>query len=246
MRWLQGKNVLVTGAGRGIGAAIARSAAAGGANVLVTYRSSADAANTLVAELEQMDVRAKAVAVDVGDRGQVETLVTEAKAFGVDCLVNNAGIRQDAPLFMMKHEAWDDVVQTNLGGFYNVTRALIPVFMRARSGCIVNIASVSGVMGVPGQTNYAAAKAGMIGFTRALAKEVGKVGIRVNVVAPGYIETDMTAGLSEKQLANVLPLIPLGRLGKPEDVAQLTCYLLSEQAAYVTGQVFVVDGGMSA
>jgi 3-oxoacyl-[acyl-carrier protein] reductase len=246
MRELQGKKVLVTGGGRGIGAAIARRAAEGGADVLITYRSNADAANALVSELAAADVRSEAVAVDVRDRTQVEALVVKGKEFGVNCLVNNAGVRQDAPLFMMKHEAWDAVVETNLGGFYNVTRAFIPVFMRAKAGSIVNISSVSGVYGVPGQTNYAATKAGMIGFTRALAKEVGKVGIRANVVAPGYIQTDMTAGLSDKQLERVLPLIPLGALGKPEDVAHLACFLMSDQAAYITGQVFLVDGGMSA
>lgn len=238
---------LVTGASRGIGRAIALHLASSGCAVAVNYRSRSDAADEVVSTIEESGGRAIAVAADVGDADAVAAMTAEVvEGFGpISVLVNNAGITDDDLLLRMKPEAWDRVIQTNLGSAYLCTRAVLRGMLKARWGRIINITSVSGLSGNPGQANYAAAKAGLIGLTKSVAKEVGSRGITVNAVAPGFIETDMTEELDEDVRAAVLPAITLGRFGSPEDVAAAVGYLASEGAGYITGQVLVVDGGLA-
>ncbi|HEY9893814.1 MAG TPA: 3-oxoacyl-[acyl-carrier-protein] reductase [Candidatus Sericytochromatia bacterium] len=241
---LQGKVAIVTGASRGIGRATALALAAEGATVVVNYASSQEAADQVVAEVEALGSSAIALPADVSKADQVDGLINAVmeKWGQVDVLVNNAGITRDTLLLRMKPEDWQAVIDLNLTGVFLCTRAVSKIMLKQRSGRIVNITSVAGQMGNPGQANYSAAKAGVIGFTKTVAKELATRGITVNAVAPGFITTDMTADVKADA---ILQFIPLGRYGKPEEVAGLIRFLAADPAAaYITGQVMNVDGGM--
>jgi 3-oxoacyl-[acyl-carrier protein] reductase len=241
---LQGKVAIVTGASRGIGRATALALAAEGATVVVNYASSQEAADRVVAEVEALGSSAIALPADVSKADQVDGLINAVmeKWGQVDVLVNNAGITRDTLLLRMKPEDWQAVIDLNLTGVFLCTRAVSKIMLKQRSGRIVNITSVAGQMGNPGQANYSAAKAGVIGFTKTVAKELATRGITVNAVAPGFITTDMTADVKADA---ILQFIPLGRYGKPEEVAGLIRFLAADPAAaYITGQVMNVDGGM--
>jgi 3-oxoacyl-[acyl-carrier protein] reductase len=242
---LQGQVALVTGASRGIGRAIALELATQGATVVVNYANSSAAAENVVAEITSAGGQALALQADVSQASQVEALLNAVmdKFKRIDILVNNAGITRDALLLRMKLEDWQAVIDLNLTGVFLCTRAVSKVMLKQRSGRIINIASVAGQMGNPGQANYSAAKAGVIGFTKTVAKELSSRGITVNAVAPGFITTDMTSNLSNTE--DILKYIPLGRYGQPEEVAGMVRFLAADPAAaYITGQVFNVDGGM--
>jgi len=243
---LDGKIAVVTGGGRGIGQAVSERLAAMGAKVMVNYVSRPEPALTTVARIEAAGGKARALQFDVADGQAVEeALAAVAKEEGrIDILVNNAGITRDGLLMKMKEEAWDAVMDTNLKGAFNCIKAVSRVMMKQRAGRIVNISSVIGFSGNAGQVNYASAKAGMIGLTKSVAREFASRGITVNAVAPGYIETEMTAGLSEELTAKIMAEIPLARLGSPADVAAAVAYLVTDEAAYVTGQSIHVNGGM--
>lgn len=243
---LQGKVALVTGASRGIGRAIALELARAGADVVVNYAGSEAAAREVVQTIEGMDRKAILVQANVSQAVEVEQMVKQAiDAFGkIDILVNNAGITRDNLLMRMKEEEFDEVISTNLKGVFNCIKAVTRPMMKARGGRIINISSVVGVMGNPGQSNYVAAKAGVIGLTKSVARELAARNITVNAVAPGFIETDMTAVLGEEARNGLMAQIPLQRLGQPEDIAYAVKFLASEEASYMTGQVLHVDGGM--
>lgn len=243
---LVGKVALVTGGSRGIGRAIALKLAENGADVAINYAGNTAAAEEVKAAIEQMGRKALLIQCSVADTDGVQAMVNQVvKKLGrLDILVNNAGITRDGLLMRMKEADWDDVMNTNLKGVYNCSKAVMRTMMKQKSGRIVNMASVVGEMGNAGQANYAAAKAGVIGFTKSLAKEVASRGITVNAIAPGFIATDMTSVLSDDQKAEMARTIPLGRAGQPEDVANAVLFLASEGAAYITGQVLNVDGGM--
>lgn len=243
---LKDKIAVVTGGSRGIGRAIATTLAAAGATVVVNYQRNAAAAEETVAAITAADGAAISVQADVSVAEDVERLFkTVIDRYGtVDILVNNAGITRDTLLLRMKEDDFNVVIDTNLRGVYLCTKAALRPMTRARSGRIINITSVVGLIGNAGQSNYAAAKAGIIGFTRAVAREMASRNITVNAVAPGYIETELTAGLSDQVRSAILEAIPLGRLGTPQDVAYLVCFLASDAAAYITGQTLTVDGGM--
>ena len=243
---LDGKTALVTGASRGIGRAIALRLAAEGARVAINYAGNVKAAEEVKAAVEAAGGTAILCRADVADSAAVEAMVADvAKEFGaIDILVNNAGITRDTLLMRMKDEDFAKVLDTNLKGVFYCTKAVSKLMMKKRSGRIVNMASVVGLVGNAGQTNYAAAKAGVIGFSKSAAKELASRGITVNAVAPGFIGTDMTADLPESVKEKALSDIPLDRAGQPEDVANAVLFLASEQASYITGQVVHVDGGM--
>ncbi|HEY8355365.1 MAG TPA: 3-oxoacyl-ACP reductase FabG [Methylophilaceae bacterium] len=242
---LNGQIALVTGASRGIGAAIARELGRQGATVVGTA-TSASGAEQISQALQQHGIKGAGMALDVNDATQIEQLLkTISEHFGdVSILVNNAGITRDTLLMRMKDEDWDAVINTNLKSVYRMSQAVIRPMMKARSGRIINISSVVGHMGNAGQTNYAAAKAGMAGFTKSLAAELGSRGITVNCVAPGFIDTDMTRELPEEHKQGLLQRIPLGRLGEAAEVAAAVAFLASPAAAYITGETLHVNGGM--
>lgn len=236
------KVALVTGASRGIGKACALELAKAGYDVIVNYAGNEEAAASTVAEIKELGVNATSMKFDVSDKDAVNTAIEKIVAdFGrIDVLVNNAGITKDGLFIRMNAEAWEAVINTNLNSAYYVTQPISKIMIKQRSGCIINMSSIAGVYGNAGQANYSAAKAGMIGFTKALAKELASRGIRVNAIAPGFIQTDMTKELNTEKIVEA---IPLKKLGTPEDIAK-TVKFLAEDATYITGQVIGVDGGL--
>ncbi|NQX78807.1 3-oxoacyl-[acyl-carrier-protein] reductase [Gilvibacter sp.] len=246
MKILEGKTAIITGGSRGIGKGIAEVFAAHGANVAFTYSSSAEAANALAAELNATGVTAKAYQSNAADFEQCEALVKQVlEDFGtVDVLINNAGITKDNLLMRMSEEDFDKVIEVNLKSVFNMTKAIQRTFLKQRSGSIINMSSVVGVKGNAGQANYAASKAGIIGFSKSVALELGSRSIRCNVIAPGFIETEMTAKLDPDTVQGWRNAIPLKRGGQPEDIANACVFLASDLSAYITGQVMNVDGGM--
>jgi len=247
MSEFQGRTAIVTGGSRGIGRAIAKELAARGASVAFSYTKNRELADALVQEIESAGGRAIAFQGDVADAKSAEEMVRQVKSDlgSVDYLVNNAGITRDKLIMMMSEADWDAVIDTNLKGVFNVTKPAVSVMVRQRRGAILNIASISGIVGMAGQTNYSASKAGLIGFTKALAKEVARRNITVNALALGLIETDMTTGLADEYKQKMLEQIPLGRYGNVEEVARIAAFLLSDDARYITGQVIQADGGLA-
>jgi 3-oxoacyl-[acyl-carrier protein] reductase len=239
------KYALVTGGSRGIGKAVCIKLAAMGYNVLINYRSNEEEANNTLAQVREKGVEGEIIRFDVADKDDIMKTLggwMEANTDKViEVLVNNAGIREDGLMMWMKDEHWDKVMKTNLDGFFYVTRLVVNSMLQKKYGRIINMVSLSGLKGLPGQTNYSAAKAGVIGATKALAQEIGRKGITVNAIAPGFIKTDMTGDLNEAELKN---LIPLKRFGTPEEVAHTVAFLASTEAAYITGEVISVNGGL--
>jgi 3-oxoacyl-[acyl-carrier protein] reductase len=246
MKLLENKVVIVTGASRGIGRSIAQKCAEHGANVAFTYLSSDEKARALELELSQNGAKVKGFKSDASDFEQAQKLVDDVVAFfgTVDVLVNNAGITRDTLLMRMTEDQWDEVINTNLKSAFNLTKAVLRPMLKAKSGSIINMSSIVGVRGNAGQANYAASKAGLIGFTKSVAQELGSRNIRCNAVAPGFIETEMTEVLDPKAVEQWRNSIPMKRGGTPDDVANLTVFLGSDMSAYITGQTIPVCGGM--
>ena len=243
---LTGKTAVVTGGSRGIGRAICIELAKQGANVVVNYSGSEDKAKQVVSEIEQLGAKAIAVQANVADSAAVDSMMKQAiEVFGtLDILVNNAGITRDNLLMRMKEQEWDEVVDTNLKGVFLCTKAVTRQMMKQRAGRIINISSIVGVAGNPGQANYVAAKAGVIGLTKTCAQELASRNILVNAIAPGFITTEMTDSLPEELKEAMLKQIPLAKLGQPEDVAKAVVFFASDQANYITGQTLHIDGGL--
>jgi len=246
MKLLEGKTALVTGASKGIGNAVAKKFAEQGADVAFTYLSSVEKGEALEKELAALGVKAKGYRSDASDFAAAEQLINSVvEDFGkLDVLVNNAGITKDNLLMRMSEEMWDTVINVNLKSCFNTVKAATRTFMKQKSGSIINMTSVVGIKGNAGQSNYAASKSGIIGFTKSVALELGSRGIRCNAIAPGFIETEMTAVLDEKMVQSWRDAIPLKRGGTPEDVADCTVFLASDMSTYISGQVLQVDGGM--
>jgi len=244
---LTGRIAVVSGASRGIGRAIALDLAKEGASVIVNYNSTAKGAEEVVAEIEKMGGQAKAVKANIGQADEAQALIQAAidNFEKIDILVNNAGITRDMLIMKMSEEEWDQVMEINLKGTFNCSKAAIRPMMRARFGRIINITSISGQIGNAGQTNYSASKAGQIGFTKALAREVASRKITVNAVAAGFVDTEIWSGVSEEIIDGFIDSIPLGRKGQPEEIAHAVSFLCSEKASYITGQVLAVDGGLA-
>lgn len=244
---LKGKVAIVTGGSRGIGRAIALMFAREGADVAFNYHHQAGAAEFLEQDILALGVKCDKACIDIRDFASVKDWIAGVKERlgGIDILVNNAGIVQDKALMLMTPEDWLAVIDTNLTGMFNVARACIVTFLKQKSGQVILVSSVSGVVGLPRQTNYSASKGGVNAFTKSLAKEVAAYGVRVNAVAPGYIETDILSTLSDQQRDAILKNIPLGRFGCPEDVASCVKFLVSEAAQYITGQIIQMDGGLA-
>ena len=243
----QNKTAIISGGSRGIGKAIVIELAGEGINIAFNYMSNKEAAEALEKEVAKMKVKVKADKVDIRDFDAVSGWVARTREYfgGLDILINNAGIINDKALAFMTKEDWESVIDTNLGGVFNLTRAAVIGFMKQNSGNIVNITSISGIQGTARQTNYSASKAGIIGFTRSLAREVAGYNIRVNAVAPGFIETDMVKGLKAEYKDKLLKHIPLGRFGSPQEVARAVKFLISDSSNYISGQTIIIDGGLS-
>lgn len=243
---LKDRTAIVTGGSRGIGRTISLQLASKGANIVVNYNKNAKAAQEVVKEIEALGGKAFAIQADVGRSNEVDVFVKKVlEKFGrIDILVNNAGITSDNLLLRMKEEEWDAVLNTNLKGAFLMTKAVIRKMIKNRKGKIINITSIVGSLGNAGQSNYSAAKAGLIGFTKSIAKEVAVRGIQVNAIAPGYIETEMTDSLPDKMKENMICMIPAKKIGKPDDIANMVAYLSSDLSDYITGQVIHIDGGM--
>ena len=244
---MKDKVAIVTGGTRGIGKAIVLELAKKGCNVAFNYSKSEEQANALVKEIESQGVKALAKKLDVSDFEAAKSMVKEVKeTFGqIDYLVNNAGITRDKLLVLMSENDWDDVINTNLKSAYNFSKAVVASMIKQKSGNILNITSVSGISGVAGQVNYSSSKAGMIGFTKALSKEIGKANINVNAIACGFIKTDMTSSLPEEYKKKMTDMVSLKRFGRPEEVAKIAVFLLSDDEKYITGHVLSVDGGLT-
>ncbi len=244
---LANKTAIISGATRGIGRAIAIKLAGEGAHISFNFLKSNKDARDLEKEIKSLGVKVKSFQVDIRDYSAVKSWVDDTREIfeRIDIVVNNAGVIKDKALALMEQDDWHEVMNTNLDGTFNLTRAAIITLIKQKSGVIINISSISGITGMSRQTNYAASKAGIIGFTKSLAKEVAPYHIRVNAVAPGFIETDILKDLKEEYKSQIIKQIPLSRLGKPEEVAKMVQFMVSEDASYITGQTFVIDGGMS-